>query len=208
MSRRLPGARDVRATLDEAEDDSGNGSPSVVVACPPHPQMGGDRHDSRLRAVSEALRARDIDCLRFDYGPWDEGRGEVADARTALAWAGQRYETVGLFGYSFGAGVALLAAGSPNTRDDDGPGGPVAVSVLAPPATIGSREIVAAVDHLAVPLQVIYGSRDTTVDWQPVVERAQRQGQDVVEIAGDHHFVGQTGRVGEYVASFCATHCP
>ncbi|MEF8822225.1 MAG: alpha/beta hydrolase, partial [Halovenus sp.] len=44
--RRLAGARDVRVSLDGGESDR------VVVACPPHPQLGGDRHDSRLRAVS------------------------------------------------------------------------------------------------------------------------------------------------------------
>ena len=80
----LPGARDVRATLDTPEADA------CVVACPPHPQMGGKRTDRRLQAVSDHL-APDVACLRFDYGAWDEGRGEVADCRNALAWAREEY---------------------------------------------------------------------------------------------------------------------
>jgi len=50
---RVPGSRDVRAILDRRD------SPAVVVACPPHPGMGGDRSDPRLRAVSDALGERD-----------------------------------------------------------------------------------------------------------------------------------------------------
>jgi alpha/beta superfamily hydrolase len=101
---RLPGARDVRASLDTAGRRD-----SVVVACPPHPQMGGDSTDSRLREVSDALGDRGIDCLRPDYGPWDGGRGEQADVRNALAWGREHYASAGLFGYSFGGAVALLA---------------------------------------------------------------------------------------------------
>jgi len=75
----IPGGRDVRATLDTAASDgggdaTGNGSraDAVVVACPPHPQQRGHRGDERLTAVSNALTDRGIDCLRFDYGDWDE----------------------------------------------------------------------------------------------------------------------------------------
>ncbi|RDZ92988.1 alpha/beta hydrolase, partial [Haloferax sp. Atlit-6N] len=82
----VPGGRDVRATLDRARgdgaddtDDRATRSDAVVVACPPHPQHQGHRGDGRLVAVSDALTARGVDCLRFDYGAWDEGYGERAD---------------------------------------------------------------------------------------------------------------------------------
>jgi len=71
----IPGGRDVRATLDTAASD-GSRADAVVVACPPHPQQRGHRGDERLAAVSEAPADRGIDCLRFDYGDWDEGYGE------------------------------------------------------------------------------------------------------------------------------------
>ncbi|MFC6753781.1 alpha/beta hydrolase, partial [Halorubrum tibetense] len=113
----VPGGRDVRATLDVAEsehDTDASTADAIVVACPPHPQHRGHRGDERLVAVSDALTARGIDCLRFDYGPWDEGYGECADADNAVGWALDRYDRVGLFGFSFGGTVALVtAAGRP-----------------------------------------------------------------------------------------------
>ncbi|MUW15666.1 alpha/beta hydrolase, partial [Halorubrum sp. CBA1125] len=113
----IPGGRDVRASLDLAASDDGGsdavagaGSDAVVVACPPHPRQGGHRGDERLVAASDALAARGIDCLRFDYGEWDEGYGETTDADAAVGWAAERYDRVGLFGFSFGGTVALVTA--------------------------------------------------------------------------------------------------
>ncbi len=113
----LPGGRDVRGTLSEPD-----GNPAaVVVACPPHPQHGGSRRDPRLVAVSDALVAADIACLRFDYGSWDEGHGERADVRNAIRWARDEYDgtdslPVGVFGYSFGASESLLASAATPPR--------------------------------------------------------------------------------------------
>ena len=187
--RRLPGARDVRVSLDGGESDR------VVVACPPHPQLGGDRHDSRLRAVSDALAAAGIDCLRFDYGAWDEGIGERTDALTALGWATENYEQVGLFGYSFGGGVALCAAA------EDGPT-PAAATALAPASEIEGLDVVAALDDIPVPVQIVYGERDDSATWQPVVERARELGYEVESVPADHFFVSQREHVAEIVGSF------
>lgn len=192
----VPGGRDVRATLDVSE-----GADSCVVACPPHPRMGGRRTDRRLRAVSDYLTGRGVACLRFDYGPWAEGEGERTDARNALAWARERYETVGVLGYSFGGAVALLAAAAESA--DGVP--PAAVAVLAPAARLSAGlDAAAAVADIDCPLQVVYGERDTTADWEPVVERARGVGAEVVAISGDHHFVGQDAKVGEIVGEFLA----
>ena len=187
----LPGARDVRATLDTPE------AGACVVACPPHPQMGGKRTDRRLQAVSDHL-APDVACLRFDYGAWDEGRGEVVDCRNALAWAREEYEFVGLFGYSFGAGVSLVAA----ARESRDRTCPAAVSVLAPPDRLDGLDAAGAVPDIACDLQVLYGERDTTVDSEPVVAAARERGAQVTALPADHHFVGQDAKVGEAVAGF------
>ncbi|MFB6159657.1 MAG: alpha/beta hydrolase [Haloferacaceae archaeon] len=187
----VPGGRDVRGTLDAA-DDAG----ALVVACPPHPKYGGSRGDRRLVAVADALTAAGVDCLRFDYGPWDGGRGERTDARSALEWGRERHDRVGLFGYSFGAAVALLVASE--TPVD-------ALSALAPPARLGGPDgdaVAPAVSAVAAPAQVVYGARDDTVDWAPVVEAAEAAGWATAELPADHHFVGQDGRVAEVVASF------
>ncbi|EMA01017.1 hypothetical protein SAMN05443574_101447 [Haloarcula vallismortis] len=188
---RIPGGRAVTATLDRPESDT------VVVACPPHPQHGGSRSDTRLQAVSDAL-APDVGCLRFDYGAWDEGRGERVDAENALAWAGERADAVGLFGYSFGAAVALRAA-----AELDAAAEPAVLSVLAPPAGLTDHlDAVAALDAIGCPLQVVVGERDDTVDWEPVADRAETLGDAVERLPADHHFVGQQGRIGETVGPF------
>lgn len=179
----IPGGRDVRAVLDGGRDGD------AVVACPPHPRHGGSRTDDRLLAVSDALAERDVACLRLDFGPWADGEGERRDAENALAWARTEFDAVGLFGYSFGAGIALRAAVAGHR--------PAAVSALAPPADGAD-----ALDDVACPVQVVYGGRDETVEWRPVVERARKRGFAVESLSADHHFVGRSERVAALVADF------
>ncbi|WP_207590933.1 alpha/beta hydrolase [Halomontanus rarus] len=213
----IPGGRDVRGTLEWPESDDAS---SIVVACPPHPEHGGHRGDRRLVAVSDALRDREVACLRFDYGEWDEGYGERADVRNAIRWArdDDRFDRVGVFGYSFGASQAILASASLNEGDEGaGPGTLVdAVAALAPTARLGRRsepdlDVVAALEELACPVAICYGTRDTTVEWEPVVERArERRDRDggsldsieLVEHASDHFFVGRHPKIAERVGSF------
>lgn len=209
----LPGGRDARGTLDVATPAGGDSGASsaaeaCVVACPPHPQHGGHRADRRLRAVSDDLIAAGSDCLRFDYGPWDGGRGERADALHAVEWAGHRYERVALFGYSFGAAVAVSAA----ARGAD----VTAVAALAPPAVVGSARDgksaadVGGIDTVAdfeslpasLPVGVFYGSRDDVADVSPVVDRARERGATVREFAAGHAFVGLERDVAAAVVTF------
>ena len=196
----VPGGRDVRATFDRAEGDT---RPSAcVVACPPHPQHGGHRGDQRLEAVSAAVRDRGVDCLRFDYGDWDEGYGERADADNALAWAFDRYASVGLFGYSFGGCLALVAAAG---REDLS-----GVAALAPAPQINPDvDAVAALADVACPVRIVYGTRDTTTDWESVVERARglKAGRPsgaitLTEVSADHFFIGQTDAIGETIGEW------
>ncbi|WP_254821320.1 alpha/beta hydrolase [Haloglomus halophilum] len=195
----VPGGRDVRGTLDTPDGEA----TACVVACPPHPQYGGKRTDARLRALADALTSEGVACLRFDYGDWDEGRGERTDVRQACRWARGRFgdDRVGLFGYSFGGAVALLAAAA------DGADGRnlQAVVALAPGAGITGgveRPVPEALGDIAAPVRIVYGSRDTTANWEPVVERARELGLDVVEMSADHHFVGQADKAADHAAEF------
>lgn len=195
----VPGGRDVRGTLEEPGSDEiagEEGPDAIVVACPPHPQQGGSRSDQRLVAVSEALLEAGIACLRFDYGPWDEGYGEREDVRNAIQWASERYDTVGVFGYSFGATLALLAAADVDPTPD-------AVAVLAPTTRLANDlDALREVDGLEPSLHVLYGERDTTVDWEPIVERAGERGEETTPLAGDHFFLGARDEIASTAASF------
>jgi hypothetical protein len=210
------GGRDVRATLD------GDAGGACVVACPPHPQHRGSRSDERLRAVSRALVDHGVDCLRIDYGPWADGVGEVRDAVNAVRHAREAlgYERVALFGYSFGGCVAFLAAADLWEAGVDAAGGDAdtvaatdaaaahpaaAVSALAPARRLADDlDAVAAVESLTVPMQIVSGARDTTVEWEPVADAVRAAGGDVIELAADHFFVGQAGTAAEVVAPFLA----
>ena len=185
----LPGSRDTRGTLDEPDGDA----TEIVVACPPHPQQGGTRSDQRLTAVSDALGEQGIACLRFDYGAWDEGRGEQTDVKNALGWARERYDRVGLFGFSFGATMALCAA--PEIDDL------WAVCALAPDSGREGADAVAALDGIDAPVKILYAERDSTADWEPVIERARELGIDVEGLSADHFFLGQSEKVAERVVA-------
>ncbi|MFC4436598.1 MULTISPECIES: alpha/beta hydrolase [Natrialbaceae] len=195
----VPGRRDVRGRLDEPDGETD----AIVIACPPHPQHGGSRTDQRLMAVTEALCEAGIACLRFDYGEWGDGYGEREDVRNAIRWAANRDDgegadgcPIGVFGYSFGASQALLASATVDR--------PVAgVAALAPTATLEEDlDAVAALSTLESPALVLHGERDTTVDWEPVVERARERGDDVVSLPADHFFLGTRDEIARAVVDF------
>jgi len=180
---------------------AGTAADACLVACPPHPQHRGHRGDRRLVAVADAVGAAGVDALRIDYGDWDAGRGERVDVRNAVAWAGERYDRVGLFGFSFGGTLALSVAADPPID------GVAAVSALAPTARIGDAvDAVTAMDAIAAPAQVVYATRDDTADWRPAVERARDLGWALAELSADHFFVGQTDAVADAAGGFLADH--
>lgn len=187
----IPGDRELNASLDRSHANR------VVVGCPPHPRMGGSRSDARLRAVSDTL-GPDFACLRFDYGPWTGGDGEYDDVVRAVKWAASRYESIGVFGYSFGASLALLAAAKTS---------PAAVSALAPADHIGQDlDVIPALTEISCPGQIVYGERDTTVDSTGVAERAGSRGFEEVRLSADHFYVGQMATVAEHVGGFLREH--
>lgn len=183
----IGGTRDVRGTLIDPDGSA------CVVACPPHPRMGGTRSDRRLTAVCDVLGSDGIASLRFDYGEWDEGHGEYTDTLNAIAWANDRYERVGLYGFSFGGTLALVAATETPV---------VCVCALAPGANVAERDATDALKRIDCPVNIVYGERDTTADWEPVVEQAKKAGHSVTPMSADHFFVGQTGAITDRIARF------
>lgn len=192
----IPGTRRVEANLDVPEGMDPEVLEACIVACPPHPEFGGHRGDPRLRAVSDALLDVGIATCRFDYGEWDEGYGEREDARNAIRWVSDRANRVGCFGYSFGGAVATLATATVDVPVD-------VLSLLAPASRLhDDLDAVSALATIECPVQVAYGERDDTANWEPLVDAARQRGDTVVALAADHHFVGQHDLVCETVVPF------
>ncbi len=163
MSTRLkhvtvPGpAGDLEGALHERE----GGRPGLVaVVCHPHPSFGGTLHNKVVHRVAATLHELGADVLRFNFrgvgrsaGSFDEGRGEVDDARAAVSWMRARHAGARLWlaGFSFGSWIAArLAASDPGVER---------LILVAPPVRRSGFDVLR---HCAVPKLVIQGMADTT----------------------------------------------
>ncbi len=91
--------KSIRATYNEIGD-------FCTLLCPPHPLMGGNRYDERLRRIAEKLAQKGISSLAFDYREYRRGIGEVEDALECLEFLKGRHSKIAIVGYSFGSVVA------------------------------------------------------------------------------------------------------
>jgi alpha/beta superfamily hydrolase len=96
----------------------------AALVCHPHPQHGGTMHNKVVYRLARGLRKAGCVVLRFNFrgvnlseGVYDHGKGEVDDARTALAELCRRYPHLPALvsGFSFGSRVALRIAASDDT---------------------------------------------------------------------------------------------
>jgi hypothetical protein len=95
----------------------------IAVVCHPHPQYGGTMHNKVVHRVASTLLDLGAAVLRFNFrgvgksaGHFDQGEGELEDARAALGFMRGRYPGARewLAGFSFGAWVvARLTASEP-----------------------------------------------------------------------------------------------
>ena len=187
---------------DGTNDDAVAGAGAVVA--PPHPVYGGTLANSVVSAAAEGLRRAGIATLLFNYRGTEASEGQLTDSleaaardyQAALAELRTRAPGPNLAaGYSFGAGVALLA-----TRDDPRIKGAV---LIAPPLGMLRAEDLTAFSGR---LLVIVGDDD---DYAPVPELTARlavRPDAVLDVipGADHffHFGGLaaiSARVAEHV---------
>lgn len=92
---------------------------TTAIICHPHPLFGGTLHNKVVTTLARAFRDLGIRTLRFNFrgvgkssGVHDEGRGELTDLLTIVAWIKQLFpnDALCLAGFSFGAYVATKAA--------------------------------------------------------------------------------------------------
>lgn len=189
---------------------------SSALLIPPHPYMGGRMKLPLLTRLVEALAARDIASLRFDYagvgnsegppvqiGPamqqfWSTGHapedpGRSLEAAAALSWLRANVApTSALVGYSFGAAIAA------GLLDD----AINAVVLIAP--TVHHHDYTAFRND-ETPTMIAYGDGDfATRDDEVRAWAASLRGPTLVRHfqAGDHFFRGIEGQVAGAVADF------
>jgi alpha/beta superfamily hydrolase len=178
-------------------------SPAVAV-CHPHPLYGGDMHNSVVVALCRAVAARGIAALRFNFrgvgrsqGSFADGVGERADAAAALARLPQLPEVdsdrIGIVGYSFGAAVALLAAGE---------GLRAVVAVSTPTIARGLSEIA-----VRCPALLVVGERDQIAPPSRLASLGRAVGPqtELVMVPGaDHFWWSSEERLAAIVSDFLA----
>jgi len=99
--------------LEEPEDREPR---EAFLVCHPHPKFGGTMHNKVAYRIARGLRRAGAVVLRFNYrgvnlseGKYDEGIGELEDARAALTFLRSRYPELpySLAGFSFGSRIIL-----------------------------------------------------------------------------------------------------
>ncbi len=93
---------------------------AVAVVCHPHPLYGGTYRNKVVHVLAAAFREVGVATVRFNFrgvgssaGEYDQGRGELEDARAVLDWSRDwqpQAREVWLAGFSFGAWVAWRLA--------------------------------------------------------------------------------------------------
>ena len=113
----------------------------VALVLHPLPTGGGTMHNKVVFRASSALNESGLITLRINFrgvgqstGEFDNGRGEIHDARTALDYLEQQYpnDPLTICGFSFGARVGANERNffetARNVRRDYGAGGSAGMS--------------------------------------------------------------------------------
>lgn len=102
-------------------EEEGTQPEYVGLVCHPHPLGGGTMHNKVVFKTAQVLQTLRIPALRFNFrgvghstGTYDEGRGEMDDARYALEFLSRRYPGIPaiIAGFSFGSYVGLRVGAS------------------------------------------------------------------------------------------------
>ena len=175
---------------------------AAVVVCHPHPQHGGTMHNKVAHTLARAFVGLGYAALRFNFrgtegseGEYDEGVGELDDAKAALAWLRQRYPQLPTWiaGFSFGAAIAVRAAVAESV---DG-----LVSVAPAIYRFGAG----LEGQPTCPWLIVQGDEDELVPVEETIEwvNGLEPGPELLVMAGvEHFFHGNLVSLREAVADF------
>jgi uncharacterized protein len=172
-----------------------------VVLCHPHPQYGGTMRSIVISALFEALPDAGATCLRFNFrgveastGTFDQGRGEVEDARAALGVLEASLDPgvpIVVVGWSFGADVTL------SLLDGDVD----AWVAIAPALSFATTDAIAADPR---PKLLLLGEHDEIRAPDEIVALASDWTATEVHVipGASHFFIGRTDQVVALTKAF------
>ncbi|MBI1799169.1 MAG: alpha/beta hydrolase [Candidatus Eisenbacteria bacterium] len=132
----------------------------TALICHPHPLYGGTLHNKVVHRAASALHAVGAAVLRFNFrgvgesaGRFDQGEGELEDARAAMAFLAARHPRARrwIAGFSFGSWIAANLAASDAGIEQ--------LILIAPPVRSGGFD---AMRTASVPKLVVQGTADET----------------------------------------------
>lgn len=174
----------------------------AIVVCHPHPQHGGTMHNKVAHTLARAFVRMGFAALRFNFrgtgtseGKFDEGVGEIEDAKAAQTWMRVEYGDGPLWlgGFSFGAAVAVKVA------FESPPNGLISI---APAVGQFAHEIGEQPD---CPWLIVQGDQDELVDIADTIEwvNSMRPGPELLVMTGaEHFFHGRLVELREAVTEF------
>ena len=174
------------------------------VVCHPHPLYGGTLDNKVVWTVARAFQELGAPAIRFNFrgvgasaGSYDDGHGERADALAVIGWGRERFPGAQLWlgGFSFGAAVAVCAAGSAR---------PARLVAVAPGIT---RVDVRQAASPACPWLIVQGDADEVVPAQTVLEWARGlDPQPTLRVlaGASHFFHGRINELRDTVVDFLA----
>jgi alpha/beta superfamily hydrolase len=187
----------LEALLEEPEDSA---PVEAAVVCHPHPSHGGTMHNKVVYRVARALRRAGAVVLRFNYrgvnlseGVYDDGLGELQDARICIDYLRARYPDLPftLAGFSFGSRIALrLGCGGIGARR---------VIAVGFPTMYHDRSYL---DGCTIPRIFVQSTQDQygpVGELQPFVESLPEPKRLVLIDAQDHFFAGGLDRLEEEI---------
>jgi alpha/beta superfamily hydrolase len=178
----------------------------AALVCHPHPLYGGTMHNKVVFKVAQVLQALQMPALRFNFrgvghssGSYDEGRGEMDDARYALDFLSHRYPglPVILAGFSFGSVVALRV-GAIDDRVQ------ALIGLGVPARNFGSETL----QGCHKPKLLIHGTRDELAPYDLAARWFEQlpAPKSMVAVEGaDHFFQGRLDEVQTIIATFVRT---
>jgi hypothetical protein len=183
----------------------GAGPFPAVMICHPHPLYGGSMDNNVVNSISETLVRASLVSFKFNFrgvegsqGEFGQGIGEQRDVGAALSFMSEAYEidceSIGLAGYSAGAGFALPVG----FRDDR----VRALAAVSPPLSMFDLHFL---EDCPKPKLLISGSRDDLIEANEILEFCQKLPEpkqcEIIEGA-DHFWWGYESNLADKVTAF------